>query len=291
MNTIQKLEKAGVAHPPQWLTSNVHYEVIMGSYAYQINNELSDVDVYGFCIPRKDQIFTHLAGEVPGFGRQISRFEQYVEHHLQMDYRVYDVTIFNIVKYFQLCMDGNPNMIDSLFVPQKCVLTCSSVAAMVREQRHLFLSKKCYHTHKGYAYAQKNKIQTKNSESRKDLVDKYGYDTKYACHLVRLLNQCKQILVEQDLDLTLNHEQLRDVRNGKWKEEEVYLYFDEQERVLEKLYATSTLRHKPDEPAIKELLLNCLEQHYGSLQDCVERQDKHSQACQEIKNILAKYNI
>ena len=34
--------------------------------------------------------------------------------------------------------------------------------------------------------------------------------------------------------------------------------------------SASTLRHKPDEPAIKALLIACLETHFGSLQGAVQ---------------------
>lgn len=37
---------------------------------------------------------------------------------------------------------------------------------------------------------------------------------------------------------------------------------------------------------IKELLLNCLEQHYGSLENCIVSPEKNTQALQEIQKIL-----
>jgi len=41
-------------HPgcaPNFLETNLHYETIMGSHAYGVNNKFSDEDVYGVCIP------------------------------------------------------------------------------------------------------------------------------------------------------------------------------------------------------------------------------------------------
>jgi predicted nucleotidyltransferase len=52
----------------------------MGSQAYGVNTDTSDLDIYGVCIPPKEMIFPHLAGEIPGFGQQIQRFEMWQEH-------------------------------------------------------------------------------------------------------------------------------------------------------------------------------------------------------------------
>src|SRR5262245_38261259 len=137
---------------------------------------------------------------------------------------------------------------------------------MVRERRKLFLHKGCWHTFKGYAYAQMKKIRSKERQSsaRRELIEKYSFDTKFAYHLVRLLNEAEQILVEGDLDLMRNREQLKDVRNGGWTEEQLEQYFARKEAALEDTYNRSALPAGPDEPAIKELLLNVLEEHYGS---------------------------
>ncbi len=162
-STVHQLEQKGLIRPPKFLSANVHYEVIMGSVAYGVSSDTSDMDIYGWCIPKKEDVFPHLRGEIMGFGRQKQRFEQYQQHHIfDKDAmagkgRDHDITIYSIVKYFQLAMDNNPNMIDSLFVPQNCILHITQVGNMVREQRHLFLHKGCWHKMKGYAYSQMNK--------------------------------------------------------------------------------------------------------------------------------------
>jgi hypothetical protein len=73
----------------------------------------------------------------------------------------YDFAVYGVVKYFQLCMDNNPNMIDSLFVPRNCVLHSTEVGEMIRENRRMFLHKGAWHKFKGYAYAQASKIRNK----------------------------------------------------------------------------------------------------------------------------------
>jgi len=68
--------------PPSWLPDNLCYETMMGSVAYGVSADTSDMDVYGICLPPKDTVFPHLAGEIFGFGTQIKRFETWQEHHV-----------------------------------------------------------------------------------------------------------------------------------------------------------------------------------------------------------------
>src|SRR3954462_5460788 len=75
MSTLQRLTDRGLVKPPRWLPGNVQYETIMGSVAYGVSSDTSDLDVYDWAIPPKEEIFPHLRGEIPGFGRPAKRFE------------------------------------------------------------------------------------------------------------------------------------------------------------------------------------------------------------------------
>jgi predicted nucleotidyltransferase len=269
-------------------------EVMMGSVAYGVNEEgASDVDVYGFCIPPKDVIFPHLRGEILGFGKQINRFEQYQQHHVEDKEarKSYDISIYNIVRYFQLVMENNPNMIDSLFVPHRCVLHITKVGNMVRDERKSFLHKGCWHKFKGYAYSQMHKMDIKEPEGkRKEMIEKFGYDVKFAYHVVRLLNEVEQILTEGDLDLERNREQLKSIRRGEWKIEDIRDYFSKKEKELESVYLNSKLPYGPDEEKIKTLLLSCLEEHYGSLDQAIVKPDSFKNLLVDLQEILNKYS-
>lgn len=163
--TIKRFENEKLIHPPRWLIDNLCYATQMGSVAYAVSNDDSDIDIYGFCIPTKELLFPHLSGEIRGFGKQLKRFEQYQEHHVDdhSSGKNYDITIYSIVKYFQLCMDNNPNMIDSLFTPRRCVLHSTPIAELVIENRRIFLHKGAMHKLRGYAYSQLSKIENKNN--------------------------------------------------------------------------------------------------------------------------------
>ena len=79
---VDRLSSRQLITPPGFIKNNVHYEVLMGSVAYGVSSDNSDMDIYGFCIPPKDVVFPHLRGEILGFGKQINRFEQYQQHKI-----------------------------------------------------------------------------------------------------------------------------------------------------------------------------------------------------------------
>ena len=291
---VDKLISQGLITPPKFFKNNVQYECIMGSVAYGVSSDNSDTDVYGFVIPPKDIIFPHLDGEIQGFGIQKKRFEQFQTKRSIVSEdgcTKYDLAIYNIVKYFQLCMTNNPNMIDSLFVPRRCITHSTQIGEHVRENRKLFLHKGSWFKFKGYAYSQMHKMNTKNPEGkRKEMVEKYGYDVKFAYHIVRLLNEVEQILTEGDLDLERNREQLKSIRRGEWKQKQIVEYFEMKEKDLEWRYTKSKLQHSPDEEAIKSLLLECLEMHYGSLEKAIFKPFDEKQLLKDLEILVYKYS-
>ena len=48
--------RSGTDQAARWLPGNVQYETIMGSVAYGVSSDTSDVDVYGWAIPPKDDL-------------------------------------------------------------------------------------------------------------------------------------------------------------------------------------------------------------------------------------------
>lgn len=278
--------------PPGWLCDNLCYETIMGSVAYGVSSDESDVDVYGICLPPKDAVFPHLAGEIPGFGRQIKRFETWQEHGVAVAAgdRRWDFSIFGIVKFFQLAMENNPNVIDSIFTPRRCVLSSTAVGEYVREHRVDFLHKGAWHKFKGYAYSQLNKIRTKTpTGKRAALVEEFGFDTKFAYHVVRLLLEVEQILVHRDIDLERDREQLKAIRRGDWTLAQLEQWAGDKERALEAIYHASDVPYAPDEARIKRHLIHCLEMHYGDLSSAVVQPDEALAILRQVSDLTKKY--
>lgn len=326
---------------PSFLKSNIQYEVIMGSFAYGVSGDASDCDIVAFGIPPKHFIFPHLKGYIIGFGKQPEKFETWQQHGIidKDTNKEYDICVYNIVKFFQLCMENNPNMLDGLFVPQRCILHCTPAAQILRDNRKVFLHKGAAIKCKAYAYSQLSKAKTKFQISKQiydfeeyhkinhdisleEVVDlcknyeydieyqkylknlkilfdgghqraiqvrKTGMDLKFLYHVVRLLNEAEQILIEGDLDIERNREQLKSIRKGEWTFDDICQYFDRKERELENLYQTSQLQYSPDENIIKNLLLSILEHHYGSLNNIIEKPNNVNNIIKELENILLKY--
>ena len=63
-------------------------------------------------------------------------------------------------------------------------------------------------------------------------------------------------------------------------------WFAEKEVGLEKLYHESKLRYEPDEDAIKQLLMDCLEHHYGDLSKAVIIEGKAERVLAHIKGVI-----
>lgn len=351
------MEKGLLKSPPQYLKNNVQYEVITGSTAYGVAQDDSDRDVIGFAIPSKEILFPHTVGFIEGFNKPTNKFEQFQQHHI-MDQSAragegieYDISMYSIVKFFRLCMENNPNMADTLFVPENCVLHCTDVGRMVKDARRDFLHKGSYHKFRGYAMSQKNKMQSKNIRKvldleekfglsdeeahylydiytrgnyidvrdylwgqkgwnnedsvqysnalkscgqitkRRDSIKKFGFDVKFAYHIVRLMEECDQILNTGDLNLQRDADLLKAIRRGEWSEERILSYFETKEKQLELDYASSTLRYGADESLIRTLLMSCLEHHYGNLEDCVAELGKSERVLNEMIALLHKNSL
>lgn len=118
----------------------------------------------------------------------------------------------------------------------------------------------------------------------------HGWDTKFMTHVFRLLDEAEQILTTGDLDIRRSKDFLKAVRRGEVKPDEAKRYFDEKEKYLQKLYEESSLPHKADLPTIKQLLLNCLESHYGTLDNCVVTEDAATIALREMAEVIRKHS-
>lgn len=293
MNLIERLHSKGLIKPPSFVVGGTQYLTIMGSVAYGVSSDTSDMDLYGFCIPPKNIIFPHTAGYIPGFSTQVPSFDQYQQHHvIEKDHgKEYDLNVYSIIKYFRLVMENNPNMIDSLFTAPNMVISGTKISDMVRDERKSFLHKGAWHKFKGYAYGQVQKMKVKEPDEtsvRYAMVQKYGYDVKFAYHVVRLLDEVEQILTEGDIDLMRNREQLKSIRRGDWKMEEIEEHFVRREKELAGLYTSSKLPHSPNENKIRDLLLACLEEHYGSMDQMIQVQDPAVDILREIKKLVEK---
>lgn len=121
---------------------NLIFETRFGSHLYGTNTPESDEDFRGVCIP-------------PYFVREnpFQNFEERVWDKGQ------DRTIYSLGKFFKLCTDCNPNIIELLFAPESAVVFTTYAWERIKENSDLFLSSKVRFTFTGYAYSQLERIK------------------------------------------------------------------------------------------------------------------------------------
>jgi len=270
---VNKVYQKNLREMPSFV-STTHYETITGSIAYGVNQDWSDMDIYAFCIPPKHYVFD----QIKGFKDGTPNFESWQQHHIMDEEkkREYDIEVFNISKFFTLLMDNNPNMVDTLYTPENCLLHHTEIGRKVRLNRDIFLHKGAFHKFRGYAFSQLKKARTKEPVGKRaELIHKFGFDVKFASHIIRLTDECEQILTEGTMDLTRSAEMQKAVRRGEMPLDDIEKWFHEKERHLEALYHSDKcpVPHRPDKDRIKGLLLECLEDYYGSVPVSVEAVD------------------
>jgi len=169
----------------------MHMEIISGSVAYGTSGTVSDWDIVGICIPRKEEIFP--TGYIEGFGKKRNRFRTWQKHHIDYKEKEYDICIYNIVDFFDLCMNCNPNMISYLYVPDNCVLHSTQVGNLIRENRSIFLSKLCWPRFKGYAYSMLKKLTSKKHKGL-DKLRRFEFDHNISNDVTfdELINEIKR---------------------------------------------------------------------------------------------------
>lgn len=302
--TLSKLVAKGIATPPSGLDQLIQLEVYGGSSAYAMDSDTSDLDCLGFWIPPLDSIFPHLKGLIPGFDGGFSEktleFSTYTQHHM-FDQSAkggkgceYDYTIHSIVKYFRLLLGANPTLIESLFSPVRCVLHLTPIGQLVLDNRKLFLCKELAKNSASYARGQLHKLRTKEpteDSKRFAVVEKYGYDLKWAVHNVRLIDQAYQIVTKNDIDLEENREKLKSIRRGEWTMEQIEAHFKMMEPILIEATDKSDLPWEPDREQVRALLVQCLTKHFGSLAGAVVDLNRSQVVIDQIKELIATSGV
>lgn len=235
---------------------NLILKVVTGSHLYGFNTNKSDVDYQGIFIPPKQYVYgLQYCDEVRVNTKTGCNSKG-------QDIAGQDYVCYNLIKFIKLARNNNPNIISIFYTPQNRICFKNKYGNMLLENAHLFLSKKAYHTYRGYAHQQKSKLLSKNpieGSKRKELVDEYGYDTKYACHLIRLLYECLEILVEKKVTYPLVHaKELLKIRNGEYDLDYIFSEAHRLEELVDEAYVGSDLQHSSNNVEIEKLQMNIL---------------------------------
>lgn len=115
------------------------FKALVGSQAQGTSTPESDRDIKG--------IYMQDVNDLISFG-----YEEFVEV-------TKDESYYEIKRFIELLMVANPNAIEILFSPDDCVLETSPQFKLLYDNRHRFLTKKCYGSFAGYANMQINKAK------------------------------------------------------------------------------------------------------------------------------------
>jgi len=124
--------------------SPIIFESIVGSQVYGTSHATSDLDIKGiFVLPAAN--YLSLTMPAP----QISDTKG-------------DTVYYALPRFLDLALGANPNIIELLFMPEKCVKVQTPAFELIQKSRSLFITQKAYESHIGYALAQIKKAKGQN---------------------------------------------------------------------------------------------------------------------------------
>src|SRR3990167_2310390 len=176
-----------------------------------------------------------------------------------------DLTIYSLRKWLRLALKGNPTVILLLFTPTESIIKWDARGSQLRDLAPLIISREAGSAFLGYMQAQRQRLIGERGQMRihrTELVEKHGFDTKYAMHTLRLGFQGVELLETGRLTLPMRspeREWLYSVREGKVKLQECLTRAGELEARLKDLRDSSPLRPTPDIEEVERWMLDTYE--------------------------------
>ncbi|HNO79557.1 MAG TPA: nucleotidyltransferase domain-containing protein [Phycisphaerae bacterium] len=212
------------------LSSHIIYRCVIGSRAYGLDVEGSDIDRRGIYIAPSDMHWS-LYG-VP---------EQLENHETQECY-------WEIQKFLTLALKANPNILECLYTP--IVEHANPLAQELLAMRGVFLSKLVYQTYNGYVLSQFKKMNS-------DIRNKGSVKPKHAMHLIRLLLSGIQILREGFVPVSVDahRSKLLAIRENDVTWEQVNIWRKELHAEFDVAFASTSLPDRPDYERTNDFLI------------------------------------
>lgn len=228
---------------------------VVGSTAHGLSLAGSDdLDEMAICIePIQDVIC---------LGQQFENFiyrsaaDRTGKHDARSEAGDLDLTIFSLRKFCRLAASGNPTVLLMFYTPQLSI--CTEVGQQLRDMAPKFISKEAGKRFLGYMHGQRLRLLGEKGQKRvkrPELEEMYGFDTKYAMHVLRLGLQGLELLETGSLTLPMAagyREYLMKIRTGHYPLEHIIDTAHEYEADLEKLLTSSNLPDHPDRPSIEK---------------------------------------
>ncbi|MGB1275278.1 MAG: DNA polymerase beta superfamily protein, partial [Nannocystaceae bacterium] len=156
-----------------------------------------------------------------------------------------DLTIYSLAKWARLAIHGNPTILTLLFIPEGAIVYCDERGYALRGMRDAFIGDNIFGPYLGYMQQQRKRLENKvKVPNRPELVEAYGYDTKYAGHILRLGYQGIELAETGKLTLPMPEPQrahIVSVRTGGVSERDVLNEATRLEERLVELKRTAAL--------------------------------------------------
>jgi len=206
------------------------YRCVVGSQAYGLHRDDSDIDRRGIYLPPSDLQWS-LYG-VPE----------------QLEDQPSQECFWELQKFLSLALKANPNILECLYTP--LVEHTSEIADTILSQRHIFLSKLVYQTYNGYVMSQFKKLE-------QDLRSTGDIKWKHAMHLIRLLLQGISVLQQSHVPVLVSEHRndLLAIRDGSRSWAEVNSWRLNLHRQFDEAFATTSLPDEPNYTEANRLLL------------------------------------
>lgn len=212
--------------------------------------------------------------EPPEYVIGLRPFDQYIYRSQPEGHRSgpgdLDLTIYSLRKWMRLALAGNPTVLLPLFVPREHILACTGLGAALRDMREVILSRQAGHRFAGYLDAQRRSLLSRDGKgrdvTRPELIEAYGFDTKFCAHMVRLGLQGVELLRDGWISLPVpepDRTWLIELRTGQHSMTEALDRADECERQIAKLLSTSLLPEKPDYAAADAWLVQAYQRAWS----------------------------
>lgn len=183
-----------------------------------------------------------------------------------------DLVSYSLHKYLRLATKGNPTALLPLYAPADALIVVTPLGEELRTLAPAVLSRAAVHRFLGYLGAQRQRLLGHSRgkvPNRPELVERYGYDVKYASHALRLAYQGLEVARDARLTLpmpTVERERVLAVKRGEVPRlEDVLAEIAEVQGQVEDLLASgkTPLPEEPDLAAISDWSTSAHRRHWG----------------------------
>ncbi len=206
-------------------------ECVVGStlYGANVQDGLEDLDLMAVAIEDMPQAM--------GFGPKDTHVFRTKPDGVRSEAGDIDRVTYGLRKYLHLALKGNPSTLALLFVPPNKRTIDTAVGAGIQALAPYIVSAQAKPAFQGYVTQQHERLlglRGQRNVTRPELVARYGYDTKYAMHIVRLAHQGIELLTTGQMTFPSPiAEELRAIRLGKYPLADMSRLITESERALD----------------------------------------------------------